>query len=110
MIVSNRDCFPENDIYFCLGIAALKSEMQKKGLSCDYTFIHLTRHTLAQVLQKLPEVQGKIVIVASPMLVPVALCWQVKTNNITAVLDATSSVPGIIRALTQRTCALWTDD
>lgn len=110
MVVSNMDCFPENDVYFCLGVAALKSEMQKNGYACIYTFIHLTRHTLAQVIQKLPEVEGEIVIVASPLLVPVALCWQVKSNNITAVLDSTSSVPGIIRALTQRTYALWTDD
>lgn len=110
MIVSNMDCFPENDVYFCLGVAALKSEMQNNGHACMYTFIHLTRHTLAHVIQKLPEVEGEIVIVASPLLVPVALCWQVKSNNITAVLDSTSSVPGIIRALTQRTYALWTDD
>lgn len=110
MIVNNRECFPENDVYFCLGVAALKSEMQKNGHACEYTFIHLTRHTLAQVIQKLPEVEGKIVIVASPLLVPVALCWQVKTNNIAAVLDSTSSVPGIIRALTQRSYALWTSD
>lgn len=110
MTVSIMECFPENDVYFRLGVTALKAKMEESGHPCDYTFIHLTRHTLAQVIQKLPEVEGKIVIVASPLLVPVAICWQVKSNNITAVFDSTSSVPGIIRALTQRTYALWTDD
>lgn len=96
--------WPLNDYYFMSGARALSEALTTSGCKTRYSFVRLEGHSLMSFIEQPPfRHQQNTVIIASPLLMPLAAFWLAENSNISAVFGSTSSVRDVYNGLLNST-------
>lgn len=94
--------WPENDVYFSMGISVLARKMINSHSGSDYMFINLNSYTLKLFFRSFSQLSKsgyQLIIISSQQLMPLAFFWHLKCHAVSAIFESRCSVHDVIRGL-----------
>lgn len=93
---SSTNYWPENDVYFAQGVNGICRHKESIPSLMEFYFVHLNGFTLKSFINDLSSMSSsRIVIVSSPLLMPLAYFWLAESSRVCAIFDTATSIKKI---------------